>query len=331
MKEARGSKNKHLQFIAVILLIVFLLSAVLVFVSVWERLSGEPFFNSGETIAPTFTYNDEEYVLKDGVETVLLLGLDKFDGEIDSSAYNNDKQSDFVMLLVIDNNNRKCTAIHLNRDTMVEINKLGLAGEKVGTVNKQLALAHTYGNGREVSCRNVADAVSNLLLGIKIDHYISVPMDAVSEFNDLVGGVEVEVLDDFTAIDPELKEGATVTLTGEQALAYVRARKGLEDPSNSRRMARQKQYLEALYRRTNQCMQEEGFVSKTALSMTNYLVSDCSGNKLESLLTRYAEQPLDAIHSLDGESVQGEQFMEFYPDTDDLVQTVIECFYQPAA
>ena len=123
-----------------------------------------------------------------------------------------------------------------------------------------------------------------------------------------------------------------MTLTGQQALTYVRARKGLEDPSNSHRMARQKQYLEALYERSQQCVQEQDdFVSKAALAMTDYLVSDCSGNKLEGLMTRLAEQRLDTILSPDGRLVQGERFMEFYPDEDHLLQIVIECFYEPAA
>jgi hypothetical protein len=96
-------------------------------------------------------------------------------------------------------------------------------------------------------------------------------------------------------------------------------------------MARQKQYLSALYQRSHQCMQsQDNFVSTAALALTDYMVSDCSGNKLESVLSRFAEKPLATIHSLDGDSIKGETFMEFYPDTDDLMQTVIECFYEPA-
>ncbi|MBR5774545.1 MAG: LCP family protein, partial [Clostridia bacterium] len=229
MKEERSSKGRRLQYVALILLVVFLLSAVLLFVNIWERVRGDDdVLGTSDT---TLVYNDEEYVLKDGIETVLILGLDKFEGEKDDTAYYNDKQSDFMMLLVIDNYNRKCTGIHINRDTMVEMDILGIAGESVGKVTQQAALAHTYGNGKEVSCRNAADAVSRLLLGVKIDHYISITMDAVPRFNDMVGGVEVEVLDDFTGIDDTLIKGETVTLMGEHALNYVRTRYGLEDSS----------------------------------------------------------------------------------------------------
>ncbi len=328
MKEARGSKNKYLQCIAVILLIVFLLSAVLVFVGVWERLNGDSEFSGDNTLATTFTYNGEEYVLKDGIETVLILGLDKFEGEFDSTAYNNDKQSDFMMLLVIDNYNRKFTAIHINRDTTVDMNVLGLAGNKVGTVNKQIALAHTYGNGKEVSCRNASDAVSNLLFGIKINHYISVPMDAVPVFNDLVGGVEVEVLDDFTGIDDSLVKGEKITLTGEQALKYVRSRQGMEDSTNQARMARQRQYITALYEKTvEKSKNDEAFVVDASTKMSDYLVSNYTVTRLQELFNKVSEYRFTEICYLDGESAVVDDLMEFTVDEDSLKKLVAELFY----
>lgn len=311
---------------------IVLLAAVLLFSTVMFILSLSERHRSRylEQDASILTYNGKDYVLRDGIETLLVLGLDTYSGT-ETESYTNTKQADFLLLLVMDTKNGTCKGIHINRDTIADMSVLGVSGDRVDTVRRQIALAHTYGNGREVSCRNTADAVSTLLNGVEIDHYVSVTMDAVPTYNDLVGGVTLEVLDDFSAIHPDMKERETVTLTGEQALAYVRARKGLEDPSNSRRMARQKQYLEALYQRSRQCVQEqEDFVPKAALAMTDYLVSDCSGNKLESMISRFAEQPLDNILSPGGELIQGEEFMEFYPDPDELMQIVIDCFYEPA-
>lgn len=327
-EQRRITRKTILKILTVLSVLVLLFSTVMFLFSVLDRYHGR--YAGDTTQEPSvLTYKGKDYVLRDGIETLLVLGLDAYAGtEVES--YNNNKQADFLLLLVIDTKNNTCQGIHINRDTITDMNVLGVAGDSVGTVQQQIALSHTYGNGREVSCRNTANAVSELL-GVPIDHYLSVTMDAVPTYNDLVGGVTLEVLDDFTAIDPAMYEGAEVTLTGEQALAYVRTRKGLEDPSNVRRMTRQKQYLKAVYERSRQCMQEqEGFITKAVLAMTDYLVSDCSGNKLESMLGRFAEKPLDTIHTLEGTSVEGEQFMEFYPDVDDLMQTVIECFYEPA-
>lgn len=317
-----------LKIATIIMVIVLLLSTVLFLFNVWEHYHGR-FPERTLQDEGTLVYEGKTYTLRDGIETLLVLGLDTY-ADTEMESYNNNKQADFLLLLVMDTKNDTCTGIHINRDTITDMHVLGVAGDRIDTVRQQIALSHTYGNGREVSCRNTADAVSDLL-GVEVDHYLSVTMDAVPIYNDLVGGVTLELLDDFTSVDPTMKEGETVTLTGQQALAYVRARKGLEDPSNSHRMTRQKQYLEAVYERSRRCMQEQdNFVPKAALAITDYLVSDCSGEKLEALMTRYAEQPLNTIHSLPGELIEGEEFMEFYPDADELLQVVIECFYEAA-
>lgn len=276
-------------------------------------------------------YNGQEYVLNDNIETILVIGLDKFEESYDDEeSYNNDKQADFIMLLVVDDSDSSYTAIHINRDTITEMNILGVAGDKVGTVSKQIALAHTYGNGKEVSCRNVSDAVSNLLLGANIDHYVSVTMDAVALFNDLVGGVEVTVLDDFTGIDDTLVKDQTVTLFGEHALKYVRSRYGLDDSTNNNRMNRQQQYLKALYNKTQVCVEnDDGFIAEAALKLTDYIVSDCSVNKLQSLMEKISLYEFAEMRTIEGETVTGEEFMEFHPNADSITETVIKLFYIP--
>ena len=325
MKEGRSSKGNSLKYVALILLIIFLLSGVLLFVNIWERANGDDFEGADDSI---LVYNGEEYVLKDGIETVLILGLDKFEGEKDDTAYYNDKQSDFMMLLVIDNYNRKCTGIHINRDTMVEMNILGIAGESVGKVTQQAALAHTYGNGKEVSCRNSADAVSKLLLGVKIDHYISITMDAVPLFNDMVGGVEIEVLDDFTGIDDTLIKGEKVTLMGQHALNYVRTRYGLEDSSNETRMIRQRQYIRALYEKTLEMAdKDEEFIVDATVKMSDYFVSNYTVARLQELFQKISDYRFTEMRYFEGESVVGDEFMEFTPDEDSVKKIVVDLFY----
>lgn len=279
----------------------------------------------------TLEYKGFEYVKKKGVETVLMLGLDKFEGEVKDNSYNNDQQADFLMLFVIDNESKSINALHINRDTMAYINVLGLAGEKVDTVYEQIALAHTYGKGGKVSCSNTSDAVSKLLNDTKIDHYISVTMDAVAEFNDLVGGVEVTVLEDFTGIDDTLVKGETVTLMGEHALNYVRTRYGLEDSTNSTRMERQRQYIEALVEKTHTVAEQDPDFAIDALELTSdYLVSDCSATRLESLFDKMMTYEVAEIYSFEGESKKGDRYMEFYPDEDSINEVLVNLFYNPA-
>ena len=318
-----------LRYAAVFCAAVFLVSAILLTLNIWENR--QAFFSSDVPMGleSTIEYDGKTYTLKKDVQTLLVMGLDKFEDAIANDAYNNDQQADFVMLFVIDNLNETCTAIHINRDTMVDINVLGIAGEKVGTVNKQLALAHTYGNGAEVSCGNVADSVSGLLYNVKIDHFVSVTMDAVPVYNDLVGGVEVTVLDDFTGIDDTLVKGETVTLKGQQALHYIRSRKGLEDSTNMHRMVRQRQYLKALYEKSNQCVQNDSdFIINSSLKMADYMVSNCSVNQLQTLFEKISDYEFCDIRAIEGDSVVGEKHMEFYPDVDSMKKIVVELFYK---
>ena len=212
---------------------------------------------------------------------------------------------------------------------MAEMNVLGLNGNPVGSVTKQLALSYNYGNGGKISCRNTLDAVSELLLGVKINHYMSVTMDAVPIYNDLVGGVTLEVLDDFTGIDDALVKGQTVTLSGSQALTYVRTREGLEDDTNVARMIRQKQYLTALREKTVEKLDSDTqFAAELTVKMSDYLISDRSVTQMQELLNKFSSYEFTDTLDLEGENKVGEKFMEFYPDEDSILDTVIKAFYQ---
>ena len=320
----RKTINKKLIYVGVILLAVFLILLVL---AIWDSHRSSFLPNDGDEAV--LEYQGREYVLKNNIETFLVLGLDKFNGSVDSDAYNNDQQADFLMLFVIDNDAKKISVLHINRDTMTDMNVLGLNGNKVATVNKQIALAHTYGNGKEVSCRNTTDSLSSLLLGMKINHYISLKMDSVPILNDLVGGVTLEVLDDFQSDDLALKKGETVTLTGEQALAYVRARQGMEDSSNIARMERQRQYVEALYHQAMYCIDNDAnFVVDASLQMKDYLVSDRSVTQMQQLANKFNTYDFVGIETIRGESRVGEEFMEFYTDSNHVQEIVVKLFYE---
>ncbi len=328
MGKTSTDKSKYFKYGLIAISIVILILAALFFLRAWEKHQG--LFPEHETIESTRTYGKHKYILKDNIETFLVMGLDKTESTIENDSYNNNQQADFLMLFVFDNEAKKCSAIHINRDSMANVNVLGVAGNRVDSVVKQIALAHTYGNGRDVSCRNTADAVSDLLLGMKVNHYISLSMDSVAVMNDLVGGVEVTVLDDFTEIDETLIKGEKVTLNSEQALHYVRTRYGLEDSSNSTRMERQQQYINALYEKYIECFEnDEEFIINASLAMSDYIISDCSVTRLQDLAKKFSEYEFVGINDIEGSFRVEEKFMEFYPNRDSIEKTVVENFYEP--
>ena len=319
----RKTINQKLIYVGIFLLIAFL---ILFLISVWD---GHQQLSSDGRNDHVLVYEGKEYVLKDNIETFLILGLDKFQNAPASDSYNNDQQADFLMLLVVDNDAQTVSVLPINRDTMAQVNVLGLNGNQVSTVTEQIALAHTYGNGGAVSCRNTADSVSALLNGMRIHHYISLKMDSVSVFNDLVGGVTLEILDDFPGEAPSLQKGETVTLTGEQALMYVRSRQGMADDSNIARMARQNQYVKALYNQAKHRMEtDEGFLVDASLQMKEYLLSDRSLTQLRQLADKLNAYDFIEMDSIRGESREGEKFMEFHADADHVQEIVVQLFYE---
>lgn len=326
------TKNKYFKYIAIALVIVFLMTAALLLVEVWERKQGR--FPEAITEEEFLEYEGKEYVLRDNIETFLVLGLDKYKGESSSESHESGTvQADFLMLFVFDNAAQKTTAIHINRDTMANVNRLDIGGNKIGRVEKkQIALAYNYAykpNGL-VNCRNTADSVSDLLLDIKVNHYLSLTMDSVIEMNDLVGGVEVTVLDDFTGIDDKLIKGETVTLMGEQSLRYVRTRYGLEDGTNSSRMARQQQYIEALFDKTIDRLEADETFALTVLDkISPYIDHNSTELGLKEFVEKFDKYEFLGIREIEGESKLGEEFIEFYPDEDSIFGIVIDLFYTP--
>ena len=323
------TKNNYLKYIAIALVIVFLIAATFLLLEVWENREGR--FPVSVTEDGVVEYNGKKYEQKENIETFLVLGLDKYEGSDSADSHESGVQADFLMLFVFDNETKQCTAIHINRDTMTRVNKLAVGGSTVAeTYTKQIALAYNYANtdNDKIKCRNTKDSVEYLLYGVKVDHYLSLTMDAVPVSCDLVGGVEVTVLDDFTGIDETLVKGEKVTLTGEQALRYVRTRYGLEDSTNSTRMARQQQYIDALYEKINSRIEaDDEFLVKFVDTMDDYVVYDSSDQKMLKFAEKFDDYEFLGTKEIKGESKLGEEFVEFYPDEESIWDLIIDLFY----
>ena len=174
---------------------------------------------------------------------MLLMGIDEEGPVKASDSHKNTGEADMVALVIFDETSQQIDILCLNRDTMVEMPVLGIGGKNAGTFYGQLALSHAYGTGLEDSCENTKKAVSDFLYGLDISHYVAMNLDAISMLNDAVGGVTVNVTDDFSDVDPTIKQGEN-TLMGQQAIHYVQVRKDVGDQKNVSRMQRQQDYME---------------------------------------------------------------------------------------
>ena len=277
----------------------------------------------------TITVDGVDYFPKQDITVILAMGIDK-EGKVESSnSYNNDGESDVISLLIFDNTEQTFTILNINRDSMVEMPVLGIGGRKIGTQVAQLALSHTYGSGLEDSCENTRDTVSKLLKGVNIDYYIAANMDAIGIMNDVVGGVKVNVTDDFSQVDSTIPMGE-VTLNGSQAMHFVRLRKGVGDQLNISRMERQQEYVEGFIAALDEKMENDSsFPYDFYTAAEGYFVTDCTFNAFTGMFDDFSRYSLEEIVTLKGENKVGKKFMEFYIDQEHLNDTVLELFYAP--
>ena len=331
----RHAGNRRKQFVAIVA-IVLILTLALVGVHVYENKTSTVIPNAGEqmtahTAAVTSgqVYMNDRWYAERNVETLLVLGVDDYTNSHDTDSYNSGHQTDFLVLFVRDVDTGKTAAIHINRDTMTDITTLGVTGQPTGTIHAQLALAYNYGNSSQARSRNTVDAVKYLFYGVQIDHYITITMDAVPILNDWAGGVTVEVLDDFTAIDSSLVPGELVRLDGTQALTYVRTRYGLDDSTNLHRMERQRQYAEEWIHSAQGLLNDAQAVTDLVIQLDGYYHSDCTADELSSYAEGLSLSPSAIVYQIEGDTMQGDVYMEFRVDEEYLQQLVLELFYIP--
>ncbi|MFI9762989.1 LCP family protein [Streptomyces sp. NPDC051963] len=179
-----------------------------------------------------------------GAMNLLVIGSDSRAGD-GNSRYGKDsgtERSDTTILLHLSAGRRSATAVSLPRDLMVDVPAcLRRDGSRTEPMFAMFNYAFQTG-GSACSIRTVEK-----LTGIRIDHHMVVDFNGFKEMVDAVDGVEICLKEPIRDKDAKLRLPAgKVTLDGEQALGYVRARKTLGDGSDTDRMNRQQRFLGAL-------------------------------------------------------------------------------------
>lgn len=281
-------------------------------------------------------YNGKVYEYNDKLMTFLVMGIDK-QGEVSESKSATDGgQADAIFLVVANPDEKKLSLIGINRDTMVDINAVDVYGNQTqATAYAQIAVQHGYGDGKELSCQLMEEAVSNLFYQLPINGYVSVNMGAIPELNDAVGGVSLTAIEDvYTSSNKQTKlvsKGEQIDLQGKDAYIYVRYRNKEEFESARLRLARQKQYLEGFL---NQAKVETKKNLTLPVSvyqkLSKYMVTNITVDEISYLATEYVGYDMDenGIYTLEGETKMGEKHEEFYPDEDALIDLMIDVFYQ---
>ncbi|CAL9511666.1 MULTISPECIES: LCP family protein [Streptomyces] len=182
-------------------------------------------------------------LVKDALN-ILLIGSDSRAGA-ENRRYGRDpgtERSDTVILLHLSAGRRSATAVSIPRDLMVDVPDCRRPdGSRSAPMFAQFNAAFEVG-GSACTVRT-----AEKLTDIRVDHHVVVDFKGFKDMVDAVDGVEVCLNEPIDDKDAHLHLPAgQVTLDGEQALGYVRARKTLGDGSDTGRIERQQRFLGAL-------------------------------------------------------------------------------------
>lgn len=279
----------------------------------------------------TINYNGKKYILNKNIVSVLVMGIDR-DNVNQSLGSGNNGQADVVFVATIDTQTNKTCIIPLSRETMVDVNLYTKDGQYAGSTRQQLCLAYAYGNSPEECSTNVMTSVRRLLCNININSYITIEMDGVEKLTDLVGGVELTLLEDIKFSNNTVKQGERITLNGEKAITYIQYRDE-DTEANSRRMARQKQFLSELVNKTgNTVIKDFSMLGKYYNTISPYFSTNISFAQIaylaQNCLSVDFGNTID-YKTIDGTLTLGDKWVEFEPNKESILQTVIDVFYLP--
>lgn len=288
----------------------------------------------------TVFWNGKTYKRNTYVKAVLCMGVDR-DGPMTETTLSGDGgQADGIFLLANDTARGSMKILLIPRDSMTEITKTDTSwtetnGAKLGEVVDHLSLSYAYGDGREKSCEYTKQAVSHLLMGMKIDSYMAADLEIIASLNDEVGGVTVTIPTmGMEQADPEFVFGQTVRLKGEQAERFVRFRDTERDNSAISRMEQQKLYISGFFQAVKEKNRTESNITEHLFEMSqDYMVTDMAKDEYLKL----------AINALEGEGLTSASFKmapgtgtatetydEYYVDQEALVPILLDLFYREA-
>ena len=206
-------------------------------------------------------------------------------------------------------------------------------GQYLDTVYTNISTAHSYGDGKDLSCRLTTDVVSRLLYGAPVSRYVALDYDALYTLNDLIGGLTITFDDDYTEIHSTFTKGSTVTLNRWYMDKFITYRSETDLEGAYKRGMRSMAVMKALF---NQCKGKIVADPAVALEyyngLTDYITTDLDLTEITYLARNMGKMYFtsDTIVRLPGETVMGERYAEFYPDESWLHDFVVEKFCVPA-
>lgn len=278
----------------------------------------------------TVRRNGKLYRYNDQVVTLLLLGVDQKEPDIDEGSTDSGICADVILLAAIDKKNNRVTFYTVSRDSMCDFTITDPESGGTLNVNGQLALTYTYGDGGKTSCEMTRAAVSQLLFDLPIYSCSALYIDGLGKINDAVGGVTVTILEDIRYGYSAMRIGEEVTLTGDMAMRYIRTREHTE-VGNLKRMERQKQYFKALLQKALSIVRED-YMSVLDIydAAKSEVITDLSVGDILYLASRAAGMEISGdVISVPGEvQLSEDNYVEYIIDRDALTDIIMSIYYE---
>ena len=280
---------------------------------------------------PTVTYEGKTYARRPEVTTLLIMGVDQ-DGDEEPTGYRDGGQADFLLLLAIDHKSGTVSQLQIDRDSITDVPVVGVLGNDAGTRRMQISLSHAYGASEADRSRHTVQALANLLDGETVDIYLSVHLEAIGALNRLLGGLTVTIPADYSDLDPAMTEGAVLTLTDEQAVILIRARRTIGDGTNAARTIRQREFMQAALKAVKERFKADAGFAETLLEALDEVngFTNVQRSRLVSEITQALSYDILPAETLAGEYTHGaDGFTEFYADEDAIVAWLLKTLYEP--
>jgi LCP family protein required for cell wall assembly len=180
----------------------------------------------------------------EGPINMLIVGSDTREGQGDAYGVVDSELADVIMLLHVSADRTNASVVSFPRDLLVPIPSCpNPEGGSFSSMSRQM-INSSIGYGG-VACTHLT--VQNFT-GLEIPYVAMIDFKGVIEMSNAVGGVDVVIdepmYDPFSGLD--LPAG-TNTLQGVDALAFLRARKGIGDGSDLNRISNQQLFLSSLF------------------------------------------------------------------------------------
>lgn len=238
-EKAPRKKHKGLRIALIVILVLLLGGGAVLLIwgdAIISRLTNG---NSGiwDTIAAVVSEEVPFETDENGRTNVLVFGTEGYDmnGTVAGGQHDGAQLTDSIMVVSFDQETKDVAMVSLPRDL-----KVGAC--MVGKINEVFSCNNADGTNEEAGALALAKTAEEVL-GLQIQYWAHVNWASLIEIVDTLGGITVTFDEDI--YDPgytgvSATAGVPITLNGEQALAFARARHGTQGGDFTRGNTQQK-------------------------------------------------------------------------------------------